>query len=46
MTHPDYDRDVRHYEFCIKDKDMDYGVGECLAIYAHNVPEQVENFLK
>lgn len=47
MTEPDYDRDVRHYTYDIKDKDdFEYGVGECLAVYPHNVPSEVESFLK
>jgi sulfite reductase alpha subunit-like flavoprotein len=39
MSAADYDRDVRHYGFDIKDKGMDYGVGECLAVYPHNVED-------
>ena len=31
-----YNRDVRHYEFDIKDKSMNYGSGDCMSIFAHN----------
>jgi sulfite reductase alpha subunit-like flavoprotein len=37
MTKPDYDRDVRHYEFDTTGMSgMSYGTGDCLGIWAHN----------
>jgi len=39
MSAPDYDRDVRHYSFSIKGKNMSYGTGDCLSVNPHNVPE-------
>jgi len=30
MTPPDYDRDIRHYEFDIHGLDMGYSPGDCL----------------
>jgi len=46
MSAPDYERDVRHYEFDITGLNMHYGTGDCLSIYAHNVEENVSAFLK
>lgn len=46
MSNPDYDRDVREYGFCIVDKNMDYGTGDCLGIIASNVEENVVEFCK
>jgi len=36
MSDPTYDRDVRQYGFDIKGKNMNYGTGDCLAVYATN----------
>jgi sulfite reductase alpha subunit-like flavoprotein len=41
----EHKRDVRHYEFDIKGKNMNYGSGDCMAIYAHNKPEDVTKLL-
>ena len=47
LTPPDYDRDIRHYEFNLKGSGMsNYGVGDCLGIYPHNNPEEVNQFLE
>ncbi|CAH1775312.1 unnamed protein product [Owenia fusiformis] len=46
LSPPDYDRDIRHYEFDLKGLNMPYGVGECLGIYPHNDPKQVDQFLQ
>jgi sulfite reductase (NADPH) flavoprotein alpha-component len=40
-----YNRDVRHYEFDIKDKKMGYGSGDCLSIFSHNKKNDVWQFL-
>jgi len=40
-----YERDVRHYEFDIKDKNMPYGSGDCMSIFAHNDRNKVWGFL-
>ncbi|XP_013418498.1 uncharacterized protein LOC106179427 isoform X2 [Lingula anatina] len=45
LTPPDYDRDIRHYEFDLKGSGMTYSIGECLGIYPHNNPEEVNQFL-
>lgn len=36
ITVDGYDRDVRHYEFDIAGKGLDYEVGDVLAVYPHN----------
>lgn len=46
MSDPTYDRDVRHYSFDIKGKGMGYGTGDCLAVYATNIEDEVAKFLK
>ncbi|XP_064607290.1 pyruvate:ferredoxin oxidoreductase-like [Liolophura sinensis] len=45
LTPPDYDRDIRHYEFDLKESGMQYAIGECLGIYPHNNIDEVINFL-
>lgn len=36
----EHKRDVRHYDFDIKGtKNMMYGSGDCMSIFAHNKPE-------
>lgn len=45
LTPPDYDRDIRHYEFDLTDAGMPYSVGDCLGIYPHNDKQQVNKFL-
>lgn len=44
LTPPDYDRDIRHYEFDLKNSGMHYSVGDCLGIYPHNARELVDGF--
>jgi len=46
MSRVGYNRDVRHYEFNVKGMQMPYGTGDCLGIWAHNVPDKVAGFLK
>lgn len=36
LTPKDYDRDVRHYEFDLKNTGITYNIGDCLAIYPNN----------
>ena len=43
LTPDDYDRDIRHYEFDLKDSGMSYSVGDCLGIYPHNDKQEVRN---
>ena len=45
LTPPDYDRDIRHYEFDLSTSGFNYNLGDCLGIYAHNDPELVGEFL-
>merc|ERR1719197_805453 len=40
-----YERDIRHYEFNIKDTGVGYEVGDSLGVYAHNTPENVSELL-
>jgi len=40
-----YERDIRHYEFNIKDTGVTYEVGDSLGVYANNNPEFVSDFL-
>ena len=44
LTPPDYDRDIRHYEFDLKGSGMSYSPGDCLGIYAHNHQDLVNEF--
>jgi sulfite reductase alpha subunit-like flavoprotein len=47
MSAPDYDRDVRHYEFDTTGMSgMGYGTGDCLGVWAHNNEDEVATFLK
>lgn len=47
MSPPDYERDVRHYEWDLKGiSGMSYGTGDCLGVYATNVEEEVFSWLK
>lgn len=46
LLSPDgYERDIRHYEFNIKDTGVAYEVGDSLGVYAHNSSEQVSELL-
>ena len=45
LTPPDYDRDIRHYEFDLGGSGFSYSVGDCLGIYPHNNKEEVLKFL-
>eukprot|EP00493_Phyllostaurus_siculus_P025548 UN25892 len=46
LLSPDgYERDIRHYEFNIKDSGVGYEVGDSLGVYAHNMPENVSELL-
>ena len=44
LTPPDYDRDIRHYEFDLKGSGMTYSAGDCLGVYPHNHRELVGEF--
>ena len=44
LTPPDYDRDIRHYEFDLKGSGMSYNVGDCLGVYPHNHRDLVGEF--
>jgi homodimeric pyruvate:ferredoxin (flavodoxin) oxidoreductase len=46
LTPPDYPRDIRHYEFDLSASGFTYAVGDCLAIYPHNDPNDVNPFLE
>mmetsp|Transcript_14287 Transcript_14287/g.48858 ORF Transcript_14287/g.48858 Transcript_14287/m.48858 type:complete len:1961 (-) Transcript_14287:1606-7488(-) len=46
LTPEGYDRDIRHYVFKIKDTNVEYKVGDVLAIYPRNHVDQVEEFCK
>ncbi len=41
LTPPDYDRDIRHYEFDATAVGYQYSVGDCLGIYPHNDRQEV-----
>jgi homodimeric pyruvate:ferredoxin (flavodoxin) oxidoreductase len=41
LTPPDYDRDIRHYEFDLRGLGMSYSPGDCLGIYPHNNKNEV-----
>ena len=43
LTPPDYDRDIRHYEFDLSQSGMSYSVGDCLGVYPHNEREEVRD---
>eukprot|EP00492_Amphilonche_elongata_P000058 TRINITY_DN101_c0_g1_i6.p1 TRINITY_DN101_c0_g1~~TRINITY_DN101_c0_g1_i6.p1 ORF type:complete len:304 (-),score=113.16 TRINITY_DN101_c0_g1_i6:27-938(-) len=45
LSPEDYERDIRHYEFDIKDSGVGYEVGDSLGVYANNTPEGVSEFL-
>lgn len=45
LSPPDYERDIRHYEVDLSGKGMSYSVGESLAVYPHNDPEEVNEWL-
>lgn len=40
-----YERDIRHYEFDIENRGLDYSLGDCLAVYPHNQPHLVNKFM-
>ena len=44
MTPPDYDRDIRHYEFDLAGSGMGYNVGDCLGVYPQNDKQEVLQF--
>lgn len=46
ITPEDHDRDIRHIEFDLNSTGIRYGLGDALAIYPENAPEDVESFLK
>lgn len=41
LTPPDYDRDIRHYEFDLQGSGMTYSPGDCLGVYPHNNKKEV-----
>lgn len=41
-----YNRDVRHYEFDIRGKNMAYGSGDCLSVVAHNKRDKTWDFFE
>lgn len=41
LTPPDYDRDIRHYEFDLQGSGMTYSPGDCLGVYPHNDKKEV-----
>lgn len=46
MTPKDYDRDIMHLQFDIRGSGVQFNVGDSLAIYARNIPENVDRMLK
>lgn len=46
LTPPDYDRDIRHYEFDLSGSGMSYEVGDCLGVYPHNDLTEVNQWLE
>mmetsp|Transcript_3531 Transcript_3531/g.8271 ORF Transcript_3531/g.8271 Transcript_3531/m.8271 type:complete len:1929 (-) Transcript_3531:295-6081(-) len=46
LTPPDYDRDIRHYSFNIKDTGVSYETGDVLAIWPRNNMAEVNQFCK
>lgn len=44
LTPPDYDRDIRHYEFDLTGTGMSYSAGDCLGVYPHNDKQEVLEF--
>lgn len=44
LTPPDYDRDIRHYEFDLSGTGFTYSPGDCLGVYAHNNKKNVLQF--
>jgi len=45
LTPEGYDRDVRHYVFDLKDKNIKYNVGDCLGIFPYNDSNEVDHLL-
>ena len=45
LTPPNYDRDIRHFEFDLKGLGMSYEVGDSLGIWPTNPRKDVESFL-
>ena len=45
LTPEDHDRNIRHFEFNLKDTDWSYSSGDVLAIYPHNNQDEISNFL-
>jgi len=40
-----YERDITHYEFDISPHKWSYSLGDVLAVYPHNNPNMVDQFL-
>eukprot|EP00928_Gymnodinium_smaydae_P053914 TRINITY_DN3779_c0_g1_i7.p1 TRINITY_DN3779_c0_g1~~TRINITY_DN3779_c0_g1_i7.p1 ORF type:complete len:1846 (-),score=416.50 TRINITY_DN3779_c0_g1_i7:209-5746(-) len=46
MTPADYERDIRHFSLSTKGKDFPFDLGDAVAIYYENLPEDVEEALQ
>jgi len=46
MTPADYERDIRHFSLVTEGKDFPFDLGDAVAIYFENLPEEVEEALQ
>eukprot|EP00931_Biecheleriopsis_adriatica_P085459 TRINITY_DN5993_c0_g1_i1.p1 TRINITY_DN5993_c0_g1~~TRINITY_DN5993_c0_g1_i1.p1 ORF type:complete len:1862 (-),score=488.91 TRINITY_DN5993_c0_g1_i1:144-5729(-) len=46
MTPPEYERDIRHFSLSTEGIDFPFDLGDAVAIYPENLPEDVEEALK
>jgi sulfite reductase alpha subunit-like flavoprotein len=46
MTPADYERDIRHFSLITKDKDLPFDLGDAVAVYYENLPEDVDSALQ
>uniref|UniRef100_A0A6A7FYI8 pyruvate dehydrogenase (NADP(+)) n=3 Tax=Hirondellea gigas TaxID=1518452 RepID=A0A6A7FYI8_9CRUS len=46
LTPESYDRDIRHYEFNLKDSGISFELGDTLGVYPHNNETNVGEFLE
>eukprot|EP00997_Jenningsia_sp_PLL12_P008623 NODE_541_length_1631_cov_321.685209_g449_i0.p1 GENE.NODE_541_length_1631_cov_321.685209_g449_i0~~NODE_541_length_1631_cov_321.685209_g449_i0.p1 ORF type:complete len:472 (+),score=162.91 NODE_541_length_1631_cov_321.685209_g449_i0:43-1416(+) len=46
LCSPNYDRDIRHFEFDLSKSSVMYNTGDSLGVYPWNEPSQVAEFLK
>jgi len=46
MTPANYERDIRHFSLSMKNKDFPFDLGDAVAVYFENLPEEVDQALK